>query len=229
MIQGMTALYRNREEAEILLSDAKQALQSAVNSSSNNLLASRGHYAIAQIEEALGDVNNEQGEDGESMLAAIDSYQKVIDLNESEAMVERAEERIAALKKPETREFIAWFSKQDFSPTNDPSLPPSTLPGGSEIPGLPDLDLSLPALDLGGEGTSETPEGGLELPDTEGESADSATTEEATTEEATTEEATTDEGAGESASAEETAEEATPESSEGDTAEAEPAAAESSE
>ena len=60
MIQGMTALYRNREEAEILLSDAKQALQSAVNSSSNNLLASRGHYAIAQIE-ALGDVNNEQG------------------------------------------------------------------------------------------------------------------------------------------------------------------------
>ena len=58
------------------------------------------------------------------MLAAIDSYQKVIDLNESEAMVERAEERIAALKKPETREFIAWFSKQDFSPTNDPSLPP---------------------------------------------------------------------------------------------------------
>ena len=224
MIQGMTALYRNREEAEILLSDAKQALQSAVNSSSNNLLASRGHYAIAQIEEALGDVNNEQGEDGESMLAAIDSYQKVIDLNESEAMVERAEERIAALKKPETREFIAWFSKQDFSPTNDPSLPPSTLPGGSEIPGLPDLDLSLPALDLGGESTSETPEGGLELPDTEGESADSATTEEATTEEATT-----DEGAGESASAEETAEEATPESSEGDTAEAEPAAAESSE
>ena len=229
MIQGMTALYRNREEAEILLSDAKQALQSAVNSSSNNLLASRGHYAIAQIEEALGDVSDEQGEDGESMLAAIDSYQKVIDLNESEAMVERAEERIAALKKPATREFIAWFSEQDFSPTNDPSLPPSTLPGGSEIPGLPDLDLSLPALDLGGEGTSETPEGGLELPDTEGESADPATTEEATTEEATTEEATTDEGAGESASAEETAEEATPESSEGDTAEAEPAAAESSE
>ena len=224
MIQGMTALYRNREEAEILLSDAKQALQSAVNSSSNNLLASRGHYAIAQIEEALGDVNNEQGEDGESMLAAIDSYQKVIDLNESEAMVERAEERIAALKKPETRDILAWFSKQDFSPTNDPSLPPSTLPGGSEIPGLPDLDLSLPALDLGGESTSETPEGGLELPDTEGESADPATTEEATTEEATT-----DEGAGESASAEETAEEATPESSEGDTAEAEPAAAESSE
>ena len=219
MIQGMTALYRNREEAEILLSDAKQALQSAVNSSSNNLLASRGHYAIAQIEEALGDVNNEQGEDGESMLAAIDSYQKVIDLNESEAMVERAEERIAALKKPANREFIAWFSEQDFSPTNDPSLPPSTLPGGSEIPGLPDLDLSLPALDLGGESTSETPEGGLELPDTEGESADPATTEEATT----------DEGAGESASAEETAEEATPESSEGDTAEAEPAAAESSE
>ncbi|MEC7680642.1 MAG: tetratricopeptide repeat protein, partial [Planctomycetota bacterium] len=120
MIQGMTALYRNREEAEILLSDAKQALQSAVNSSSNNLLASRGHYAIAQIEEALGDVSNEQGEDGESMLAAIDSYQKVIDLNESEAMVERAEERIAALKKPATREFIAWFSEQDFSPTNDP-------------------------------------------------------------------------------------------------------------
>ena len=115
--------------------------------------------SIAQIEEALGDVNNEQGEDGESMLAAIDSYQKVIDLNESEAMVERAEERIAALKKPETREFIAWFSKQDFSPTNDPSLPPSTLPGGSEIPGLPDLDLSLPALDLGGESTPETPKG----------------------------------------------------------------------
>ena len=223
-IQGMTALYRNREEAEILLSDAKQALQSAVNSSSNNLLASRGHYAIAQIEEALGDMVDGPSEDGESMLAAINSYQKVIDLNESEAIVERAEERIAALKKPENREFIAWFNEQDFSPTNDPSLPPSTLPGGSEIPGLPDLDLSLPALDLGGEGTSETPEGGLELPDMEGESPDSAGSEEATTEEATTED-----GTAEPAPSEGAAEEVTPESSEGETTETDPTEAESSE
>ena len=93
----------------------------------------------------------------------------MIQVNESEAMVKRAEARIEALERPESQAFLAWFSEQDFSPAVDPSLPP-TLPSGNALPEMPDL--GLPAVDLGVDGETTTPEGGLELPEIVSEPAE---------------------------------------------------------
>ena len=162
--QGIQTIFTDRTGAEELLQQAEDALLSAVNSSTETLLVSRGHYGIAQAREALGEVEK-----------AIESYNQVIQVNESEAMVKRAEARIEALERPESQAFLAWFSEQDFSPP-DPSLPP-TLPGGNTLPEMPEI--GLPTLDLGVDGETTTPEGGLELPEIVSEPAeDAAATEE---------------------------------------------------
>ena len=162
--QGIQTIFTDRTGAEELLQQAEDVLLSAVNSSTETLLVSRGHYGIAQAREALGEVEK-----------AIESYDQVIQVNESEAMVKRAEARIEALERPESKAFLAWFSEQDFSPP-DPSLPP-TLPGGNTLPEMPEI--GLPTLDLGVDGETTTPEGGLELPEIVSEPAeDAAATEE---------------------------------------------------
>ena len=151
LAEGMEQLYQDRDAAEILLTDAKQALLSAAASGSDALLASRAHYGVAQACEALGEIDD-----------AKEAYGRVIAVNESEEMVNRASDRVAALDKPETKDFLAWFGEQDFS-APDPAAPPP-LPTGNALP--PVSDFEPPTLDLGlGGGDTKTPEGGLELPE----------------------------------------------------------------
>ena len=126
---GILTLYRDREEAEQLLGDAKTAFQSAITASSDPLLRSRAQLGIARAEESLG--NLEQ---------AVEAYQQVVTIGESEAIVKQANQRIKAIGEPRTEEFLAWFRDQDFAPA-DPSLPPS-LPGVGSIPDMPDLKLT---------------------------------------------------------------------------------------
>ena len=138
--QGIQSLYSNRTNATDLLEDAQRNLKNALVSSDDTLLQSRAHYGIACAAESLGNMDE-----------AIDAYREVIKVNESEAMVKYAEERIKTLSNPSSKEFLVWFSDQDFSPA-DPSLPPS-LPGGEMLPDLPDLNL--PELSLSSEGGDE--------------------------------------------------------------------------
>ena len=159
--QGIQSLFNDRENAEELLSDAQQALRAAISGKKDKLLRSRGQFGIARAAEALGEIDQ-----------AIEEYKKVIEINESEAMNEKAQERIDALSDPATKAFVSWFADQDFSP-RDPSAPP-TLPGTGSLPGIPDLNL--PPLDFSGDdgkdgddGDDDSPprdlEGGLGLPE----------------------------------------------------------------
>jgi tetratricopeptide (TPR) repeat protein len=154
--QGIQSLFNDRENAEELLSDAQQALRAAISGKKDKLLRSRGQFGIARASEALGEIDE-----------AIEEYKKVIEINESEAMNEKAQERIDALSDPGARAFVSWFADQDFTP-RDPSAPP-TLPGTGSLPGIPDLDL--PPLDLiGGDDDDQESrprdlEGGLGLPE----------------------------------------------------------------
>ncbi len=149
--QGIQSLYSNRTNATDLLEDAQRNLKNALASSDDTLLQSRAHYGIASAAEALGNIDE-----------AIDAYREVIAVNESDAIVKYAEERIKTLSNPSSKEFLAWFSDQDFSPA-DPSLPPS-LPGGEMLPDLPDLNL--PELSLSSEGGDEMElNDGFALPD----------------------------------------------------------------
>ncbi len=155
--QGIQTLYRDREEAEQLLGDAKSAFQSAVSDSSDPLLQSRAHLGMARADESLGNLED-----------AIGAYEQVIEIGESEAIIKQAEQQIAALRDPKTEEFLAWFDDQDFAPS-DPSLPPS-LPGVGSLPDLPDLKLTeLP----GGEARDEE----MELEDEESDQPEETTAE----------------------------------------------------
>ncbi|MCA9135318.1 MAG: tetratricopeptide repeat protein [Planctomycetales bacterium] len=161
LAQGIDALYQDRDEAETLLSEAKNQFIDARAATDEALLVSRASYGLALAAESLGETDD-----------AIAAYKRVVEANESKEMVEVAEERIDRLSDPDTSDFLAWFSEQDFSPA-DPSLPPE-LPGASSLPDLPDLEL--PSLNLGDEmKASEEPagtiEGGLELPETTTEPA----------------------------------------------------------
>jgi tetratricopeptide (TPR) repeat protein len=157
--QGIQTLYRDREEAEQLLNDAKSALQSAVAGSSDQLLRSRAYLGIARAQESLGNLEE-----------AIAAYQEVSAIGESDAIIKHADQQIAALGDPKTKEFLTWFDDQEFAPS-DPSLPPS-LPGVGSLPDLPDLKLTeLP----GGEAKDEE----MELEDEPAEDSEGDTVEEA--------------------------------------------------
>jgi len=127
--EGIQTLYRDRDEAKQLLDDAKLALESAMSGSTDPLLRSRAQLGIARAEESLGNLD-----------AATKAYQQVIAIGESDALVKHAEQRIAALDDPKTKEFLTWFDDQNFTPA-DPALPPS-MPDLDTLPDTPDLSLT---------------------------------------------------------------------------------------
>ncbi|WP_372717597.1 tetratricopeptide repeat protein [Novipirellula sp.] len=155
LAQGTRTLYVNRMDAEDELTAASKAFRNAIAEGKNELLLSRANFGIARSEEALGNLDK-----------AIAAYKECARIGESEEMVKACEERIAALSKESTKDFLTWFKDQDFSPS-DPSAPPS-LPSGAMLPEMPDLDLP----DLGGASDKE-PGDGLNLPeDADVDSAD---------------------------------------------------------
>ncbi|EMI54577.1 tetratricopeptide repeat protein [Rhodopirellula sallentina] len=140
---GMNALFTSRDEAEELLDEASSAYNEAISLSNEPVIQSRAHFGLARIAEALGNTDD-----------AISNYEAVMAASESDAMVEEAQNRIEILSKPASKEFLAWFGEQDFSPA-DPSLPPS-LPSDQMLPDLPDLDFPEIETDASEDETSES-------------------------------------------------------------------------
>ncbi len=170
LAQGTRSLYVNRMDAEDQLKGASKAFRNALSEGKNELLLSRAHFGIARSEEALGELDK-----------AIAAYKECAQIAESDEMVKACEERIAALSKDDTKDFLVWFKDQDFSPS-DPSAPPS-LPSGAMLPEMPDLDLP----DLGGSSDKE-PGDGLNLPEDKPEAEMKEEAKETAGEEAATEE-----------------------------------------
>ena len=167
---GIQSLYADRTDAEILLNEAKDSFNKAVSISDDKLLLSRGYLGIALASESLGQLDE-----------AIEAYEKCAEIDESKAMVEKAQSRIEELSRPDTKAFVAWFDTQDFSP-KDPSLPPE-LPGGSSLPELPDLNLSPLLSGEQDEMSLEDTPGKIELPEGGEAVAEEMTGEEMTGEE----------------------------------------------
>ncbi len=164
LAEGIRKLFTNRVDAEDSLDQAISAYQQAIDASEDRLLQSRANFGIARAAESLGNLDE-----------AVAAYEACIAANESEAMTKKAQERIASLSSAETKDFLAWFSEQDFTPA-DPSLPPA-LPSGTSLPTIPDL--KLPEIgDLGSGGSSE--ETGDGEKEEEGETGDGEKKEEKT-------------------------------------------------
>lgn len=171
LAEGIQALFTNRDIAQEKLTDSQAAFRAALATSDDVLLRSRAHWGLARASESLGNLDE-----------AITEYREIVAIGESEAMIEKAEDRIATLSNPETKDFMAWFADQNFTPA-DPSLPPA-LPGGEALPDLPDLEL--PDLDLPGgensavmelEDTLEMPAEGDQPTDTEASGNDTTSDE----------------------------------------------------
>ena len=196
--QGINALYNDRENAVQLLSDAKNSFSNALAGQSDPLLRSRAHFGLARVAESMGELEE-----------AVKQYEETIAVGESDAMVEKAQQRIDNLASPSTQQFLTWFADQDFSPA-EASLPPA-LPDSDMLPDGPDLELEPLQLEdsiniPGGEDSDVMEnESGMDLPNdaqtNEVEMSDAETgddvgdeaMEEASTEEASTEENTVEE------------------------------------
>ncbi|MEM9827404.1 MAG: tetratricopeptide repeat protein [Planctomycetota bacterium] len=134
LAKGVNDLFSDRETGLEQIEDALKSYQKAVNFSGDSVLVSRAHLGIAKANEAKGDVE-----------AAIAAYEKLVPVAESDAVREFAEDRIVKFQRPDTKQFMAWFNEQDFSPPKPTE--PLGLPGLGGLPGEPDL--GLPPLDFG--------------------------------------------------------------------------------
>lgn len=121
--QGIEAMFTDRELATADLQDALTTYQDVFDAAEEQIVRSRAAFGTARTHEALGEIDQ-----------AIESYQQVVEIHESDAIVEVAEQRIKSLQRADTKEFLAWFSEQKPQ-SADPSLPP----GMPEFGGLPDF------------------------------------------------------------------------------------------
>ena len=151
-------IYLEREIATDSLNEGIRILTALASSSDDKLIKSRANFGVAIANESLSELD-----------AAVKAYEQVITIAESEAMVENANDRIASLNRPASKEFLAWFKTEKFqpvaSPNLDPSSPPTSLPFSTSIPDSPFLETKP-------ESSEETAprdlDGGLDLP-TEGD------------------------------------------------------------
>ena len=124
--QGTRDVYEQRELATESLNQGINVLTAVAAKSDEKLMKSRAHFGVALANESLGELD-----------AAVEAYQQVVAIAESEAMVESAEARIAILKRSSSIAFANWFKAQDFSPAQSPNVDPSLPPLSS----LPDIGL----------------------------------------------------------------------------------------
>lgn len=128
LAQGIEAMFTDRELATTGLQDAVATYEDVLDSAEVKIIRSRAALGLARAHEALGETD-----------AAVEAYQQVIEIEESDAMVEFANQRITSLEREDTQEFLTWFGEQ--RPTSaDPSLPPGT-PETGGLPAMPDISI----------------------------------------------------------------------------------------
>jgi len=128
LASGIAGLFEDREEAEGRLADASKLYEEIRGAGNDPLIRSRANLGLARAYESLGQVDQ-----------ALSAYNRLVEINESEAIVKLAQQRIAQLKSPMTEEFLVWFAKQDFRPAA-PAIPPG-FPGADSLPDIPNFDL----------------------------------------------------------------------------------------
>jgi tetratricopeptide (TPR) repeat protein len=144
LMEASQELYRDRARAKKLSDQAVDAYATALDQTTETLIAQRATYGIGQAYEAMNDLSE-----------AIKRYQEVTEKWPDSAIAQRAQQRIASLNRSDTREFYTWFFAQ--KPLSSPQVGSGTgLPGPFAVPREPDLSMP-PATDLFG------PEGQLPL------------------------------------------------------------------
>jgi predicted negative regulator of RcsB-dependent stress response len=127
--RGSEAIFRDREEAERLLADAKEGMEYVIeHGRAYPLLVQRGWYGLGQTLETLGDLKGARG-----------AYEEAKQTMDTSAIAQLAQERLDTLQNKDVAEFYDWFVKQEITPstTSSADLPADLL----DLPDFPDLTI----------------------------------------------------------------------------------------
>ena len=135
LINGLSALYINRDEAFQSLDDAKKGYTEVISGASNSPeLLRHSLFGLAQTNEATSNLDK-----------AREFYERVIRQFPDSPMAAESRARLEALKDPQIEKWYAWFARQKPKPRSSlPSMPGfpgmpddlSTLPGSPNLPPL---------------------------------------------------------------------------------------------
>jgi hypothetical protein len=140
LAQGTSLLRTDPDDAANQLKQALDAYRYVAENSDNELLQPRALFGLAQTHEARNEIDK-----------AKQQYERIIDGWPDSALAAEARDRMQFIDDASTREFLAWYDKQE------PTLPPpGTLPEG--------FDFSAPGGSGGPPSQSNLPFGTLEFP-----------------------------------------------------------------
>lgn len=155
--EGTSALFTDRDKAATELKGASDTIELLLSRSISSEVRERALFVQARCREAQsnGDV-----------AKAIEAYEAFKSAYPNSVLAVEADERITALKKPEAKEFYAWFAKQKPTPpaapgpkdkaASDKSMDdegPELKPNSPPAP-LPELETSVPEKNGSGEDCS---------------------------------------------------------------------------
>jgi tetratricopeptide (TPR) repeat protein len=157
--EGIESLFREKQAAQSKLRGAIQHYQNVLEEADDAMLVARARFGLARAYESLGQLGE-----------ARDAYKQIVGSSGTNAYISIAKERLKDLDRSETKDFYAWFGKQEpvAAPPASSLLPgtpgerlpfePGSLgsPGGLNPSGSSFLDL--PPLDKGTTGPLLTPQ-----------------------------------------------------------------------
>ena len=154
LAEGIQLSMTDREGSIAELTRARDVLEGLLKDDISDIIRERALYALGNTMETLAGVDvGKDGENVEGVEPAIEVYQRLVQTYPNSVFFEPAQQRIAALKSPETQDFYAWYKKQDPSPLdregpqdNQPAgspsdfRPPAATGDGPMLPGSNDAD-----------------------------------------------------------------------------------------
>lgn len=127
--EGVSNMFKDRKTSLQQLDDAKKAYDRLVDRADvDDAVAERVLIGLARLAEARCDGG------AETTDAAIAAWKNVTDKYPDSIVKEHAEKRMKELTTDESKQFYAWFAKQNPKPDD-----PGSLPGQSPVPNIPDL------------------------------------------------------------------------------------------
>ncbi len=131
LTEGIQLSMTDREGSIAELTRARDVLKELLEDEDiSDIIRERALYALGNTMETLAGVDvGEDGENVEGVEPAIEVYQRLVQTYPNSVFVEPAQKRIASLKSPETKDFYAWYRKQDPSPLDRPGPQDNRQPG----------------------------------------------------------------------------------------------------
>jgi hypothetical protein len=130
--EGIESLFREKQAAQSKLRSAIQHYQNVLEEADDAMLVARARFGLARAYESLGQLRE-----------AREVYEQIVGSAGTNAYISVAKERLKDLDRSATKDFYAWFGKQE---------PVAAPPASSLLPGTPGERLPFDPGSLGSPG-----------------------------------------------------------------------------